>query len=205
MSDRDLESTPLTDLRYRAASRLAGVAGAKGGAAWATDALAVLHALASSPDTAADALALLHELQVHQVELDLQAEELRASRADLEAALRRQIELYDFQPVGCFSLDDHLVIREANLMGARMLGVERDQACGLAIDTFFTAGSLRALRDLIAGTRERGHASGTLQWRLASGLEQAVRMEAALAPSGGGCLVALMRIEDAPGADTARG
>ena len=197
MSHRDLESTPLTDLRFRAASRLAGVDGAQGGAAWATHALAVLHALASSPDTAADALALLHELQVHQVEVDLQAEELRASRGELEAALRRQIELYDFQPVGCFSLDDHLMIREANLMGARMLGVERDEACGLAIDTFFTASSLRALRDLIAGARERGHASGTLKWRHASGLEQAVRMEAALILPGGARLVALMRIEGA--------
>ena len=197
MPDYVLETTPPTDLRFRAASRLTGVDGAKTSAARATNALAVLHALASSPDTAADALALLHELQVHQVELDLQAEELQASRIELEVALRQQTELYDFQPVACFSLDGHLVVREANRRGARMLGVERDGARGLSIGTFFTAGSLRTLQDLIADAGEGGHASGTLKWRHANGLEQAVRVEVGPAPSGGGFFVALMGIDGA--------
>jgi molybdenum cofactor biosynthesis enzyme len=96
MSDltrRSNEPARLADLRSRAAARLKGPAAAKGTAAAAADALGVLHALASSPETAADALAMLHELQVHQVELELQAQELRESRAELEAALRRQLEL----------------------------------------------------------------------------------------------------------------
>ena len=92
----------LADLRSRAAHRLSGGKGANStGSAdspdsqafQATDALAVLHAMASSQDTAGDALALLHELQVHQVEVELQAEELRDSRTELEAALRRQTAL----------------------------------------------------------------------------------------------------------------
>jgi hypothetical protein len=90
-----IEPERLADLRSRAASRLTGLAATKGSTASAADALSVLHALASSPQTAADALTLLHELQVHQVELDLQAQELQESRAELESALRRQIELYD--------------------------------------------------------------------------------------------------------------
>ncbi|MDQ0608135.1 PAS domain S-box-containing protein [Variovorax sp. W1I1] len=199
MPDHLVKATPRGDLRLRAASRLertGGAAGAKSSAAKATDALAVLHALASSPDTAADALALLHELQVHQVELDLQAEELRESRAELEVALRRQVELYDFHPVGCFSLDRTLLIREANLRGARMLGIEHDEARGLPIDTFFTTDSLRALQHLIAKTGRGGYASGTLRWRDANGLEPAVRVEVSPAPSGDGCFVALMNIED---------
>jgi len=87
MSKPAIASEHLAKLRLRAASRLPGAAGAKGAAGGATDALAVLHELASSPATAADALALLHELQVHQIELQLQDEELRRSRAELESAL----------------------------------------------------------------------------------------------------------------------
>jgi hypothetical protein len=93
----------------------------------------VLHALASSPQTATDALTLLHELQVHQVELDLQAQELHESRAELESTLRRQIELYDHQPVGCFTVDSRCILHELNLTGADMLGVARDAAFGLPL------------------------------------------------------------------------
>ena len=145
----------LHDLRSRAASRLTGAAGAQGSATGPADALSVLHALASSPDTAHDALALLHELQVHQVELDLQAQELQDSRVELETALRRQIELYDFQPVGCFTVDASLILQELNLTGARMLEIERENAYGLGLDTFFCAESRRRLRMAIADVERR--------------------------------------------------
>ncbi|MBT9596530.1 MAG: PAS domain-containing protein [Vitreoscilla sp.] len=141
-----IEPDRLADLRSRAASRLTGTAATKGSVAIAADALTVLHALASSPETASDALALLHELQVHQVELDLQAQELLESRAELESALRRQIELYDFQPVGCFTIDPRCVLRELNQTGADMLGIGRDDAFGLSLDAFFCADSARRFR-----------------------------------------------------------
>jgi PAS domain-containing protein len=146
-----LELERLADLRSRAASRLTGTAGTKGSTARAADALTVLHALASSPETAADALTLLHELQVHQVELELQAQELQESRAELESALRRQIELYDYQPVGSFTIDPRLVLHELNRTGADMLGIGRDDALGLPLDAFFSTESARRLRSAIAG------------------------------------------------------
>ena len=71
----------------------------------ASSALKVLFDLASSPDTAHDALALLHELQVHQVELDLQNEELLASRAELESTCQRQQLLHDAWPSAHITLD----------------------------------------------------------------------------------------------------
>jgi PAS domain-containing protein len=151
MSDHAIKPDRLADLRSRAASRLTGTAATKGSTARAADALTVLHALASSPETASDALTLLHELQVYQVELDLQAQELHESRAELESALRRQIELYDFQPVGCFTIDPRLVLHELNQTGADMLGVERDDAYGLGLDTFLCADSMRRLRSAISG------------------------------------------------------
>ncbi len=116
------------DLRLRALSRLNG--GGRIGQKGASDALVVLFELASSPSTADDALALLHELQVHQVKLELQDEELRSSRAELETALGRQVELYDAAPVGSFSVDTKAVLYELNLTGARLLGFEREELLG---------------------------------------------------------------------------
>lgn len=145
-----IEPERLADLRSRAASRLTGPAAAKGDSVHAADALSVLHALASSPATASDALVLLHELQVHQVELDLQAQELQESRAELESALRRQVELYDHQPVGCFTIDAKSLLHELNQTGAGMLGIVRDEAFGLPLDAFLSAESARRLGQALA-------------------------------------------------------
>lgn len=192
MDNHLLDESPPGDLRAKAEIRLTGPQDLANVATRAADALAALHALASAPASAADALALLHELQVHQVELDMQAEELRVSRAELEAALHRQAVLHDFQPVGCFSVDAQLVIREANLRGARMLGVARDSAPGLRFDAFFGTGSVQALRDSIASGVEQ--VCGPLTWCQAAVTRPAVRATTAPDPSGSGFLVALMSI-----------
>lgn len=68
-------------------------------------ALRVLFDLASSAETAADALALLHELQVHQVELDLQTQELRESRQDQEAHASEHARIHEQAPSARAELD----------------------------------------------------------------------------------------------------
>jgi PAS domain S-box-containing protein len=68
---------------------------------------------------------MLHELQVHQIELELQNEELKQSKAEVAALLEKYTDLYDFAPVGYFSLDEQGQILEVNLTGAVLLGVER--------------------------------------------------------------------------------
>ena len=75
--------------------------------------------------SAADSPRLLHELQVHQIELKLQNEELRRARDEMEAGLEKYSELYDFAPVGYLSLDSLGTIREANLTASGMLGIPR--------------------------------------------------------------------------------
>lgn len=70
---------------------------------------------------------LLHELQVHQIELELQNAELQKARDELEAALMDYTDLYDFAPVGYFSIDEVGVILKVNLTGATLLGVERSR------------------------------------------------------------------------------
>ncbi|MFA5083350.1 MAG: PAS domain S-box protein [Hydrogenophilaceae bacterium] len=74
---------------------------------------------------AADLPRLLHELQVHQTELEMQNEELRGVRAELEASRERLLELYEFAPAGYLTLDHEGRITEANLRAADLLGMAR--------------------------------------------------------------------------------
>jgi hypothetical protein len=68
---------------------------------------------------------LVHELQVHQVELEMQNEELRQSYEIMETALRKYTILYDFAPMGHFTLDRDAGIMELNFTGAEILGDKR--------------------------------------------------------------------------------
>jgi PAS domain S-box-containing protein len=70
---------------------------------------------------------LVHELQVHKIELEMQNEELILSRAKMETSLERYSELYDFAPVGYFTFAPDAKILQVNLAGARLLGMERAQ------------------------------------------------------------------------------
>jgi len=97
-----------TRLRRRAEDRL----GAKASA---------LH----SPRSEKDAKRLVHELEVHQIELEMQNAELRRAQEDLELSRNKYIELYDFAPVGYFTFDTKGLILEVNLTGAKLLGIER--------------------------------------------------------------------------------
>lgn len=87
------------------------------------EARAVREPYAQEPASAAAALA--HELQVHRIELEMQNDELRRAHDALAAARDRYLDLYDFAPVGYLTLDKEGSIVEANLTGARMLGIER--------------------------------------------------------------------------------
>ena len=70
---------------------------------------------------------LVHELQVHQIELEMQNEELQRARARAEALLAQYTDLYDFAPVGYLTLNEPGLIQEANLTAAKLLGVARSQ------------------------------------------------------------------------------
>lgn len=72
-----------------------------------------------------DAKKLLHELQVHQIELEMQNEELKQANATAEEALRRYTMLYDFAPMGYFILEGDGSIADLNFTGAEILGEKR--------------------------------------------------------------------------------
>ena len=77
--------------------------------------------------TAAEKQRLVQELQIHQIELEMQNEELKKSRDEAETERERYLDLYDFAPVGYFTLGADGFLREVNLTGARLLGQERSK------------------------------------------------------------------------------
>ena len=117
---------------------------------------------------------LLHELRVHQIELELQYDELRRTQAELEVARARYFDLYDQAPVGYIQLSEKGLVLEANLTAAGLLGVERsalvkqplsrfivpeDQAIYYQYDHhFFNTGAPQSCELRLA------HAGGALFW-----------------------------------------
>ncbi len=70
---------------------------------------------------------LIYELRVHQIELEIQAEELKKSKLALEVSRDNFLDLYDFAPTGIFTISEKGLIVEVNLTGSTLLGVERSR------------------------------------------------------------------------------
>jgi PAS domain S-box-containing protein len=96
-------------------------------------------AKAPFPQAEAESQRLLHELEVHQVELEIQNAELREAREELEMSLEKYTGLYDFAPVGYFTLDRQGTILRVNLTGASLLGIVRSRLIGQSFGTFVAA------------------------------------------------------------------
>nr|WP_316640344.1 EAL domain-containing protein [uncultured Roseateles sp.] len=80
--------------------------------------------------------ALLHELRVHQIELEMQNDELRRTQADLDSSHARYFDLYDLAPVGYCSISAQGLIQQANLTAAKLLTVPRGQLIGQPLSRF---------------------------------------------------------------------
>jgi len=91
---------------------------------------------APEPSTQADSPRLVQELEVHQIELEIQNEELTRVRAELEETLEKYKDLYDFAPVGYILLGEDGSIRQINLAGASLLGLERSKLIGKRLGAF---------------------------------------------------------------------
>lgn len=75
--------------------------------------------------TGADIRSSIHELQVHQIELEILNDELKRAHTETEKSLKKYFDFYNFAPVGYFKLDEKETILEVNQTGSAMLGIER--------------------------------------------------------------------------------
>ena len=88
-----------------------------------------------------DSLKLIHELEVHQIELELQNEELHNVQIQKELIHEKYVELYDFAPSGFFSLSNDGIIEKLNLNGAKELGKDRHYLIGKNFKLFVSEDS----------------------------------------------------------------
>ena len=114
------------ELRRQAEERLDGLSAAAAAAAAASPA----------PE---DLAAAVHELRVHQIELEMQNEELRRAQLELDAQRAKYFALFDRAPVGYLTIGDKGIVGDANFTAARLLGVERQMLVGQPFSAFVIA------------------------------------------------------------------
>lgn len=100
--------------------------------------------------TVHDTQRLVQELQIHQIELEMQNEQLERARAETEVALERYIDLYEFAPSGYFTLGRDGTIRQANLTGSKLLGLDRSRLVNCRFGLFVAESSRPVLLAFMA-------------------------------------------------------
>lgn len=144
-----------------------------------------------------EAQRVLHELQVHQIELEMQNEELQRSRGEVEAALSGYTELYDFAPVGYFTLDRLGCIIQANVAGARLLGSTCVDLVGQRLATFVDDAD-KAIFYTLTGQVFAAVATQAIEVDLTPRCQphRAVQMVATLLPDEQACCMSVIDIND---------
>lgn len=142
---------------------------------------------------------LVHELQVHQIELEMQNEELRHAQAELARSRDRFSELYDHAPVGFVTHEAGGKVLEANLTAAAMLGVGRGDLVGGNFTRFVARDSQDSLHlHQLAVSESEGPQACELRLRRPDGGDFAARIESvrAVVPGGevGQCRSAIVDI-----------
>ncbi len=125
-----------------------------------------------------DVQRLIHELQIHQIELELQNEELRRAQAELAESRDQYADLYEFAPVGYVTLNQNGKIGAANLTVATMLGVERNELLKSHLSSFVSRESQDRFflhrQEVFSGERKQ---TVEIEMHKADGAPLAVRLE----------------------------
>ncbi|MDT8406958.1 MAG: PAS domain S-box protein, partial [Methylococcales bacterium] len=139
---------------------------------------------------------LLHELQVHQVELEMQNEALREARSTAEQALARYAELFDFAPMAYFTLAEDGSIHQTNFKGERLLTIDRVKITGRHFVDFVAS----EYRPIFKGFLEKVFAHADTQrcemMLTLDGKPCWVAIEATADTSGKSCLAAMVDISE---------
>jgi PAS domain S-box-containing protein len=145
-----------------------------------------------------DTLRLVNEmLKIHQIELEIQNEELVLAREELEAEKTRYAELYEFAPVGYLSLDERGVLRKVNLSGSVLLGVERAGSLGKPLEFHIVPADRKVFREFLASVF-KGPDKAVCEVGLVfqEGPHISVRLQGSLSPDGQTCLTMMHDISE---------
>ena len=144
-----------------------------------------------------DSKKLLHELQVHQIELEMQNEELRQAYETAETALKKYTMLYDLAPMGYFTLDSNANISELNFTGADILGDKRFSLINSNLKLFLTNDSLPVFNEFFRKVYSRhGKESCKVQFVSDNGCTCKVYMEGIVSGDDQKCLLSVIDISD---------
>jgi len=147
------------------------------------------------PVTPEELRRLIQELEVHQIELEMQNEELQQARLDLERSLIQYTDLYDFAPVGYITLDQSGVILNVNLTGSRMLGMERSRIVNQHLNNFILASYRSVFSSFLEKVfRNRDQETIEIAMQKKSSGELYAHMEAMVSENRRECRVALVDI-----------
>lgn len=193
------KSDNYTQLRKKAEFQLqSGTAPRAGHWTVGVDTLRLLHELSSNPDKADDAIKLLHELQVHQVELDLQNEEIATNEQSIEGDLHLYQTLYDHAPLAYCVVDLEGIVIQGNLATAKLFGVGQDDLVGRRIDSLLNPQSRPLLLDLLQRVAQSG-ARGFCNAELSGVVHDSRQMhfQASISPETGQFLLACCECDSA--------
>ena len=164
-----------------------------------TQALTLLYNLASTHESASDALKFLHELQVHQVELDLQHEQAEQDRRQLVGELTNYTALFDLAPFGYLMLDPEGLVVAANRIATDWLAGKAgavEEWGGRRIEDLLAPECRSTIRDVLVSLRQgQGRQDCAMQSRASGAHAQAV----AAAALGGQVLIAFAPPGPEPG------
>ncbi len=136
-----------------------------------------------------------HELEVHQIELEIQNDELLSAQAEIEAGLERYTDLYDFAPVGYLNLTSDGTIKLANFTAAKLVQIERARLLDRRFGLLVAGADRPAFNEFLAGMFASGAGqSRELAMDVPDRKPLKVSLEATLTPDGQECRVVLTDI-----------
>ena len=151
-----------------------------------------------SPANETDTLRLIHELEVHQIELEMQNEELIRAQAEAQTLLNQYTELYDFAPVGYCTLMRDGTIQRVNLAGERLFGMQRSKLLKRRFGNFVSPKSLAAFNDFCDQVFLSDNEKEACEVELLNGEKKSiwVYLEAIFNKGDGTCLASLSDITE---------
>jgi signal transduction histidine kinase/ActR/RegA family two-component response regulator len=145
----------------------------------------------------ADTQRLLHELEVHQIELEMQIEELSEARDKMEGLLEKYTDLYDFAPTGYLTFSPAGAIIEANLAASNLLEVARSSLVKRRFGSFLSATDLRVFSDFLQQAfASKARQSCEVTLNVAGRPPRALDLKGIVFESGQACRVTLTDITD---------